>query len=168
MTLKTSFDIFQNVLSTESRPEQGQPDPTPEIARFTGNFIKAAKRLFDSKFPLSEIEINGTKVQFNKVLTDELGTFDLMYLPYDETRVDKEEQVKIDNRNDGIAIAITKSADNPQVTFKMFDISDDSTPERQISSETNTDEAIHRAKGLLRQLTLIDRFDLVYSPQKPH
>lgn len=165
MTLNSPFAIFQNVLNLESKPEEVR-QPTPaEIRKFTTDFVRVSKKLFDSKFHLAEIERNGTKMQFNEVLTRD-GNFNLMYLPQDNSRKDSDEQVKMDDRSEMVAISVNANSQNPTVTFQIFE-QDDAMPERLVANETNTYESIYRAKKLLRKLALMDNFELLY-PLKPH
>ena len=143
-------------------PSQERYAPKSSMESYTRVFMNQCKAFFETKFPLETHLRNGTTVLENEIITENKGIYNILYLPFDETRKDKEEQVKISNDKQRITVIIKNDKDNPEITFELFELND-SQPERKIASETNTPGAVYRASKILSELSGLSYFDLVYT-----
>lgn len=149
-----------------------QPKPLPPFERpleknnirlVTDAFMQDFKALFDAKFPLFPDKARDTIVYRNEIITKDNGnTFNLLYLPKDETRKDNQEQIKISSSADNMTVIVKADKDNPEISHELFEKSD-GTPERKIGGQTNTLEAIVRTTRVLETLSDLEGFDLVYT-----
>lgn len=145
-------------------PPRERSTPKAGMERYAKTLINQSKQLFKTKFPLVTQDRLGIKIQTNEVLTDNLGAFNILYLPFDEKRKDKEEQVKISNDKERITVIIKSDKENSEIAFELFELNDN-LPERKIAGEIDTTEAVYRAYKILGQLSNLDKFDLVYTAQ---
>lgn len=154
--------MSNEILTTNNDLPHERRIATPDIEKAAKSLINQSKKLFKTKFPLISQVRMGTEIQTNEVLSDNFGAFNLLYFPFDEKRKDKEEQVKISNDKQRITVIIKCDKDNPEISFELFELNEGSL-ERKIASETNTLEAIYRANKILGNLSVINKFDLVYT-----
>lgn len=151
---------------TERRPDHlpfEKPLKKEHIGEFADVFMQDFKALFDSKFPLFPDQAMGQTVYRNQIITkDNSNTFNLLYLPKDETRKDREEQIKISSSADNMTVIVKADKDNPEISYELFEKSD-GTPERKIGRESNTYKAMARTTRVLETLSDLEEFDLVYA-----
>lgn len=143
-------------------PSQERYAPKSSIESYARVFMNRCKAFFETKFPLETHSRNGTTVLENEIITENKGIYNILYLPFDETRKDKEEQVKIRNNKQAVTIIIQNDKDNPKISFELFELND-CQPEKRIANETNTPEAVYRASKILSELSDLSYFDLVYT-----
>jgi hypothetical protein len=134
------------------------------LSRQADGLIKYFKDKLEPKFPLYSTDRMGITFQENRILTENSGVFTISYFPFDESRTDKEEQLKISNDKTKKTIIIKSGKDNPQISFELFE-QNDNQPERKIYSQSNNYEAIREANFVIGQLRKLNDFDLVYKPQ---
>jgi len=141
--------------------DQEQSVSKVKIGRHAYTLIKQAAHLFETKFPLVTTVRLRTKMQINEILTDDFGVYNILYLPFDEKRIDKEEQVKISNDKQKITVVIKNDLENPEISFQLFELNDGQT-ERKIEEEKNTTRSIFEVNKMLGELSRLSDFDLVY------
>ncbi len=134
-----------------------------EYTAYARLFFKHALSLTETKFPLETHFRMGTEVRENQIITDDDGVFNILYLPFNIERADKEEQIKISNDKEKTTVIIKNDPDHPEITYELFEING-SEPERKIASETNTPESVYRASKMLGKLSSLEFYDISYCP----
>ena len=140
----------------EERSTQGS-----NMEGYTLVSMNACKHLFETKFPLVSGLRNDTQVMENEIISQNNGIYEILYLPFDKTRKDKREQVSIKNKMQRIAVTIKSDKDNPEITFQLFESTDDQH-EKTIVSEVNSPEAVYRTMKILGELSGLDNFMLTH------